>query len=84
MRHRVICCVNGQLIFWDGQCRHADEHVRQPTCLVPKWSASKEHAHLEDIDGVDVRVAHLDQLPQGRVVLAEVLVLRHLHVDADC
>ncbi len=63
-----------------------------------RWNVSRAHVpvsasdytvksrreHLEDVDGVNVRVAHLDKLPQGRVVLAQVLMLRHLHIHPDC
>ena len=48
------------------------------------YTVKSRREHLEDVDGVNVRVAHLDKLPQGRVVLAQVLMLRHLHIHPDC
>ena len=40
--------------------------------------------HLEDVDGVNVGVAHLNQPPQRGIVLAQMLVPCDLHTIPDC
>lgn len=71
--HNTACSSNSAST---QQCRRASTQRPLPPGTSPTYAGCA--AHLQDVDGVDVGVAHLNQAPQRRVGLQQPVVARHL------
>ncbi len=84
-REKLACPAGRARVNWRGAVRGG----RPPARGRAGGPAPLTHpcAHLHDVDGVDVRVAHLDELGQRGVVLQQRLVPAHLQhrlQQAEC
>ena len=72
--------------LWSQACDvyRASQHVY--SCYNIRICLASRLQHLEDVDRLNVGVAHLNEPPEGRVVLAQVLVSSYLRMGqrASC